>query len=396
MQAKYQRIIWNTYTRPFVIFLFRFLPIKKKRCLFICWNGNKYGCNPKAIADELNRVDKSYETAFAFVEPNRFVSKLPNMCHAIELGSLFYYYYIATSKIIVSNTRFSTLFFPYKKYSQKYIFTGHGSFGIKKIEFDAETVLPADYLKLAVNDTKRIDLMLSNATFRTQVFRTAYRYNGEVLEYGIPRNDILFNSSEECILKSKKSFVSTFLPNNKMPINELKFLIYAPTFRANTNISNYNINFCDVLKSLETRFGGVWYALISSHPNMLSFYRDIYDFSNDKLIDIAKLDLQPILLISDALITDYSSIEMDFSLLNKPVFQLCKDFDTYDRGFYISPKDLPFPFSENEVELCRNICQFDLDKYLERLNIFNKQVVEIKDSGKASAYVVDWIKKQNA
>jgi len=394
MNNLFLRLIWNSYTRDFVLYLLRFFPIKRKRTFYICWGGSKYGCNPKAIAETLHNTDSSYEIGFAFISPEQFVNEIPMDYKVLELGSLYYFYYLATSKIIVSNTRFTRLFFPYKKKSQKYIFTGHGSFGIKKIEFDAEESLSPEYLALAVEDTRRTDLMLSNAVFRTKVFRSGYRYTGEVLEQGIPRNDVLFSTPKEKVVIAKESFVKECLPSYKGKLQDLKFLIYAPTFRKDGDFSNYRFDVERVINCLSKQFGGNWYVLISSHPNMLNVYKNIYDFSNERLIDIAKKDLHPFLLFSDVLITDYSSVEMDFSLLNKPVFQLCRDVRKYDRGFYINPRELPFPFAENDDELCENILNFDFDKYLFDLNKFNIEV-GIKDSGKASESVVKWIIKQN-
>ena len=106
-------------------------------------------------------------------------------------------------------------------------------------------------------------------------------------------------------------------------------------------------------------------------------------------------DFQELLLLSDVLVTDYSSAEMDFSIQEKPVFSLVKDADSYDRGLYLSPKELPFPYAETEETLCSNILNFDNDNYISNLRNFEQEVMGLKETGKASEIVVDWIKTHN-
>lgn len=389
-----KRLIWNKKTRSFVLWLLRFLPIKKKRILCVCWSGAKYNCNPRSIVEEACRsadlLDYEVKFYFAFVDPLCYVHELPANVSSIEIGSLEYFYVLATSRILITNTRFSGIYYPYKKTGQLYIFTGHGGCGIKKIEFDAPN-LPEAYLKVAAEDTSRIDLMLSGARIRTNSIRTGYRYCGEILEEGMPRNDIFFRTHLHGNIKNR---VFDYLIQTKgMHIQRSShLLIYTPTFRNNGRRDVYGFNESLLLKALESRFGGIWYILISSHPNMRSFYKEFYDFSNPRVIDVGEYpDLQDLLVSSDILITDYSSAEMDFSLTKRPVFQLCRDRNDYDRGFYINPEDLPFPYAETEDQLIEIIQNFDNDKYLKDLDKFNKDIIGLNETGHASEAVVNWI-----
>lgn len=372
-----KRLLWNKYTRPLVLWLLKLFPVFKNQVIFASWGGAKYCCNPRAIAEELlkrkNRDAglKNIEIYYAFSRPKDYSLTLPNEIHAIEIGSLEYYYRLATSKFIVFNIRMAGAFFPYKKKGQLYIQTQHGGHGIKKVEFDAD--LPEDYLKAAKEDTDRTDLMLSDSTYWTNVYRTSYRYKGEILEKGLPRNDIFFKE-------------------NKLDhIDGKYYAIYTPTFRSNGRQDVYGFDYDKVIAALEARFGGTWYIRISSHPNMRSYYKEIYDFSHPRLIDVGGEDLQPLLLTSDILITDYSSAEMDFSLTRRPIFQTCKDRADYDRGFYINPEDLPFPYAENDDQLIENILNFDNEKYQRELEVFNRDVIGLKESGRAAEAVVEWM-----
>lgn len=391
----FERIVWNSKTRDFVLKSLLYFPVRRKRILFLCWNGQKYGCNPKAIADGLIKGDEGYEVAFAFEKPEKFIQYLTGGTKALTIGSLEYYHYLATARFVVSNVHVSSSLFPYKKKSQLYIFTGHGSFGIKKIEFDSADALPEEYMRMASLDTSRIDLFLSNASFRTKVLRSAYRYNGEVLECGIPRNDVFFSFTSDMVGDIKKQFVSDHIPHELNNIDNLRFLLYTPTFRAGGDRDVYGFDFNRVGEALHNRLGGNWYFLISSHPNMLGFYREVYDFSNDHIVDVAHEDLQQLMLFGDVLVTDYSSAEMDFMVLKKTVFQLCRDKEMYDRGFYIDPCDLPFPYAENDDELVSCIETFDSNAYQDALKEFDRNIIGIKDKGCATDSVIDWIKRHS-
>lgn len=376
------RLIWNKHTRNIVLWVFaHFMPIVKGRIMCVCWGGTKYNCNPKAITDKIiekglakgQNNDKGFEIIYVFVNPSQFEGVLSKEIKAVEIGSFEYFYLLATSQFIIANTRFGGgIYWSFKKKNgQIFIQTQHGGHGIKKVEFDAD--LPDEYYKIAKEDTDRTDLMLSDSKYWTNVYRTSYRYRGEVLENGLPRNDIFFVNQKE-----ERS-------NNK------HYAIYTPTFRNNGRRDVYGFNVDKVIDALQVKFGGEWYIRVSSHPNMRDCYREIYDFSHPRLIDVGEEELQPLLLSSDILITDYSSAEMDFSLTKRPIFQLCRDRKDYDRGFYINPEDLPFPYAETEDQLIENIMNFDNDKYLKDLDKFNIDIIGLSETGYASEAVVNWM-----
>lgn len=385
------RLIWNKYTRRFVLWtLYRFYSINQGRIICICWGGTKYNCNPRAITDKL--IGEEFEVIFAFYNPKLFKYELPNEFKAVEIGSLQYFYLLATAQFVIANTRFGGgLYWPFpKKRGQYYIQTMHGGHGMKKQELEVCDTLGEAYIKSLYEDASRIDLMISDSRFWTEKARTIFAYpEGEILEVGLPRNDVFF-SSDVVKVKMKKSLC------NRIGIlynSDIRFLVYCPTFRGNGRKDVYGFETNEVIASLEKRFGGTWYVLISSHPNMQSYYHEIYDFSNPRLIDVGKEDLQPILVVSDAAITDYSSAGFEFALTEKPCFLLCRDLKDYDRGVYFDMRALPFPFAENDEQLIHNILTFDNNKYQAELQSFNRNVIGLNETGHAAEAVVEWIKE---
>ena len=367
-------LIWNRRTRSTMLRLVQYLPIRRGRVMCVCWGGNEYSCNPRAITDWMVQSGevRQFEVWYAFVNPERFQPERPDGIRFTEIGSLEYFRLLATSQFIISNTHLGGwIFWPFpKRKGQIYILTNHGGFGIKKIEWDAASKLSTAYMSSAAEDVGRVDLMLSNSDFTSRVFRSAYRYPGEVLEQGLPRNDAFVHAPALT--------------------GDVHYLIYTPTFRSKRR-DVYGFDVDRVITALEQRFGGQWYIRVSSHPNMRRYYKEIYDFSHPRMIDVGLEDLQPLLLTSDVLITDYSSAEMDFSLLRRPIFQLCRDRHDYDRGFYIDPETLPFPYAETDDQLIDNILHFDQSQYLSALDTFNSSVVGLHETGHAAQSVVAWM-----
>ena len=388
MTQRLLRLFWTRHTRGLVLWWLRwFCPVRRGRTMFVSWNGAHYNCNPRAIAEALagdEDTARHFELNYAFLHPEDF-PEVPSQVHKVVLGSLEYYRLLASAQFIVSNVRFAGANFPYKKRQQRYIQTMHGGHGIKRVEFDVE--LPEDYMRCAVEDTRRTALMLSDSRYWTQIYRSAFRYRGEVLEQGLPRNDVFFADAASRQQVRRRVLDYTHLSD------DVRLLLYTPTFRVNGRRDVYGFDVDRVVAALESRFGGVWHVLVSSHPNMRDYYREIYDFSHPRLVDVgAYPELQDLLVAGDALITDYSSAEMDFSLTRRPIFQLIRDLADYDRGCYIHPRQLPFPFAATDDELMRNIETFDPAQYEAALDRFNREEIGLNETGHAAEAVVRWMK----
>lgn len=393
------RIIWNRKTRFLILFLLKFFPINRNRVIALCWGGKNYNCNPRAITDELIRRQSCFKQNdklvifYAFEDVDEYKSILPVEIVPVQIGSLYYFYLLATSHFIISNTRIGGgVLWPFpKKKKQYYIQTMHGGHGMKRQELEVKDSLSEEYIKVLFDDAKRTDLMISDSTFWTKLARTVFAYpKGEILECGLPRNDLFFISEKEK-QELKKEYLCKLEIGYELnvPINTL---VYCPTFRNNGRRDVYGFDTDKIIFELENRFGGIWYILVSSHPNMRDYYHEIYDFSHPRMVDIGTFpDLQPFLIFSDAAITDYSSAGFEFTLTGKPLFLHVKDLQDYDRGVYFDMHKLPFPFSDNDGQLCMNIRTFDKKEYHYQLESFNREIIGLKERGESSRKVVDWI-----
>ena len=362
--------------------------VKVKRNQIICWSFNfsKYACNPRMITEYiLEHYEHEYEVYWAF-KKGIDVSSLPSGVHVLNKNSLRYLFVLYSSHFVINNMRndFMESYF-IKKSSQKYVMTWHGSMSIKKVEKDAEIALPKHYIKNAKYDSQMCDLMLSGCKFYTKLYKESFWYKGDVLEKGTPRCDVLFKDSSNI---RQRIFTQYNIASNK------KIVLYAPTFRSDYSLEYYKLDWQDLIGALKRIQGNDYVVLVRLHPNLASHKGfNINDYVCNNVLDVTKHpDIQELLLISDFLITDYSSSMFDISLINKPCFIYTKDLDKYDRGFYISITKLPFPLATSDEELIKNIESFDRNSYQNKVNNFYSEFVGNVENGNACKAFVDWMK----
>ncbi|MGL5583226.1 MAG: CDP-glycerol glycerophosphotransferase family protein [Cetobacterium sp.] len=363
----------------FLIKIIYLLPIQNK-VMFFSNMGQIYSCNPKYISEYLlGNLSTNIKIVWAFKNPENYKDLNINI---VRMDSLRYIYELLTSKVIITNFRLHTKF--EKKKGQKYIQTWHSSLRLKQIEKDAEKSLSKWHILQAKEDSKKIDYLLSGCKKSTEIFKRAFWYDGVILESGTPRNDFLFNITE----KEREEI------KNKLGVKENeKVLLYAPTFRKGNILDVYNLNYAELLESLKIRFGGKWKILLRLHPHLINLSSNIKD---ENILDLTKYDdIQELLGVSDFLISDYSSLIFDFSIIKKPCILYTPDLYEYtsnDRGLYFDIEKLPFESVLNNEALSEAILGFDEDDYRDRLDQFLEGVGSYED-GKASERVGNLIQK---
>lgn len=353
----------------FVIKMINCLPIKKNKIFIYSYYGGQYGDNPKYISEYLinNYSKDTFDVVWAFNEPEK---KDISCVRKVKTMSLKYFYELCTSKVIITNFR-TTEYFK-KRNNQYYIQTWHSSLRLKKIEGDVGNRLKGDYIAMAKKDSERMDLLLSGCKYSTSIFKRAFWYKGEILQGGTPRNDIFFGNNDKLKVEIK----------NKLGIeDEIKILLYAPTFRNLEGVEVYDVDFAKTLKALKERFNGTWIALAKLHPHMINQSKEI--IKGDGVMDVTSYDdIQELLLIADVLISDYSSLIFDFGIGKKPCFLYVPDLSEYiskERELYFNIEELPFVITKNNKELKEKILRFDESKYEKDILVFDKKVGTFED-----------------
>lgn len=369
-----------------LFYFFRLFPINNNKIVISSYLGKGYGDNAKYIVNELLKEDRL--DIVWLVRGNN--TTFPKKIRIVKYGSLASFYEMVTARIWIDNRRKPG--YVRKRKGQYYINTWHASISLKKVEKDAGESLSKNYINAAKKDSKMCDLFLSGGDWETNLYQRAFWYSGEILKCGYPRQDILFNN-DLCLWKQIKK---------KLEIaEETKILLYAPTFRKgfqDSSINNdvYSLAWNRVLDSMKNRFGGSWIGLIRLHPNIasLSFQLNL----PESVIDVSNYDdMQELMLVSDCMITDYSSSIMEFGLQGRPGFLFAVDMENYikDRNTYFDLNQLPFPLGTDNDSLIMNITKFDAEKYEADLKSFYKNC-GVYEGGKASTTVAKVVLNKTA
>ena len=345
--------------------VFNCFPIKNNKIFLFSYYGSQYGCSPKYISEYLdeNYPKDKFDIVWAFtdIESKKHIKGI----RKVKVMSLKYFYEMCTSKVIITNFRTTDIF--KKRKNQYYIQTWHSSLRLKQIEKDAESSLPKNYIKMAKKDSKKCDLLLSGCKYSTDIFKRAFWYDGEIFEYGTPRNDLLVNNDKEHVRHIKRKLNISY---------ETKLVLYAPTFRKNDDLELYNLDYGSILKSLKEKFGGEWKFCIKLHPHLISRSEELN--YGDDVLDLTKYDdIQELLSITDVLISDYSSLMFDFGLTKRPCFLYVPDLDEYiskDRKLYFNVKSLPFISSISNEDLIEKIKSFNKETYSQDLEVFSYSI----------------------
>ena len=354
--------------------LFRAFPIQQNKAVFISYSGRFYNDNPRCVSEELEKHD-DVEIVWSVLDGVKCSPKV----RTVSPFSVKYIYELATAKVWVDNARKR----PWirKRKGQYYIQTWHGNIGNKRAEKAAGDTLDKPYIKGAIHDAACTDLMLSGSKFFTDLCYEAFWYDGEVLECGTPRLDIFYHCTPEIIADVKGELGLS--PDTKV-------VLYAPTFRQDLRIDCYDMDYTALLDTLQKKYGGDWVVAVRMHPNVP---QDSFIQFSDKIINATKYpDLYKLMLASEIIVSDYSSLTFEAGLIKKPVLLFATDVKEYidERGFYWDMRELPFPLAETNDELIRLVRQFDRAQYEAGIDAFYSKL-EIKESGKASKIVADRI-----
>lgn len=387
------------YVYRYTRYKFRGIGIKvnDRTILFSTFNGKSYSDSPKAIYLYLlnNENYKDYNFIWTFKEPEEHKFLEANeRTKIVRQGTKEYEKSLAKSKYWIFNYRVADHQHPKK--NQVYVQCWHGT-PLKRLGYDLENSDNVLNTKSEIRfkyrtDAKKFKYILSPSKFATEKFISAWNlkeFNKEncVIEEGYPRNDFLHNYTETDIKNIKQ----------KLEIDSInkKIILYAPTWRDNQHQSGIGYTYKTEVDfdKLQKKLGQDYIILFRAH------YLVANEFNFEKykgfIYDASKVDdINELYVISDILITDYSSVFFDYANLKRPIVFYMYDLEDYKddiRGFYIDLKELPGNITKTEEELVDEINKVQNDfKYDKKYERFNKKYNYL-DDGEASKRVVEKI-----
>ncbi len=383
-KKKFKKMLKNKNTAYKLAYFHRYLkqPVKENVILFETFMAKNYSDSPKYIYEYIAQNHPEYECVWAINDG----AKIPYGAKTVKRFSFQYAYYLAVSKYLVFNVR-PPLWYR-KREEQVFLETWHGT-PLKRLVFDQEEVTSASpkYKQQFYRQRKDWDFLVSANPFSTKTFRSCFLYEGEMLEYGYPRNDILYWPNKDEIAQQLKEKLG--IPKDK------KTILYAPTWRDDQHYGSgqYKFELALDLKLMKERLQDDYVVLLRTH-HYISDHIDVSGLG-DFVINLSSYDdISEIYLISDICITDYSSVFFDYANLKRPILFYTYDFDKYKnqlRGFYIDMNtEVPGPLlytSEQVVQAIEDIDEIT-EEYKERYDQFYDRFC-CYDDGHASEHVAE-------
>lgn len=375
---KNNRCIYNIYRVFFnlIINFFKlFIKVKDNIILFNCFGGQKFDDSTKAIYEYMisnNRYDK-YEIYWAFDQPENYELKRG---YKLKNNSIKYFIVALKAKYWITNSGIERgLKFKNKK--TIYINTWHGT-TIKKLGKDQQN-------NLCKFETTKPNIMYAQGKYDIETLSSAFKIDKEKFVLaGLPRNDELANKiskQEEKVIKSKLN----------IPLNK-KVIIYMPTFREyDKNKDGTYIAPPIDIKKWKEKLKDKYILLFRAHYET----NKVLGIKNDEFIyNVSDYEpLNELLKISDILISDYSSVMFDYSILERPIYSFAYDYNTYleKRGTYIDiSKELPNGICKTEDELLDKIINCRYEEEIIKTRKFKEKYIE--KYGNATQYIDNIIK----
>lgn len=363
------------------------LPKKENLVIFESFHAKQYSDSPRAIYEYMKEHYPDFQLVWSVDKQAIPLFERFGVPY-IRRFSLRWFLEFPRAKYWVNNVRLPN-WMP-KPDETVYIQTWHGT-PLKKLGTDIEEIhMPGtdtdSYKQNFVLEAGKWDYLVSPNAYSTEIFTRAFEYGGKVIESGYPRNDVLSNYSDTLLSSIKKDLG---IPEEK------KVMLYAPTWRDNEfyQKGKYRFEFQFDLERWKREFGDEWVLLSRMHY----LVAENFDFTAHEGIvyDVSTYpDIRDLYLVSDLLITDYSSVFFDYAVLNRPIVFFMYDLENYRdqlRGFYIDiENDAPGPIVQTEADLFAAIHELkDTDiRSHPQFNAFRNKFSSLED-GHAAQRVVE-------
>ncbi len=358
----------------------RHLPLRSRVVLATAHSARLAG-NLVSIRDDLSRRHPEIPIAVLARRPARGLrGRVEALGQAVTAG-----YYLATSRVFIVDDYFFPIYVVHPRQGTTIIQTWHACGAFKKVGYSLlDKSFGADEeLTRRVRIHSNYDVCLVASKASAPHYAEAFGQPLERFEWrlGIPRTDVFFG--EERLARTRDAVRRRYgLPDGR------RVILYAPTFRGDTITSARATDDLD-LDLLHDTLGADHVVLVRLHPfirsrtvigpSLAGFAIDVSDHP----------DINELMLVSDVLVTDYSSAIFEYALLTRPMVFFAPDYEAYERerGFYFDYRTgVPGPIFETTAELAAYLRAgvFDLD----RVERFRDESFDVAD-GHSATYVTD-------
>lgn len=363
-------------------------PIEAKKVIF--YTLGQYGGHGRQIAEKLMKQRKDLDIVWVV---NDLKIELPEGVRGVsQFDVKAYIHEMETAGIWIMEEAVPD--YLVKREGQTYFQLKHWAsitlktFGITLGKFRHDNYKEEGGISTWIYNGQIIDYLITGSEFDTQTCREGFAYNGEVLQFGSPRSDVLFREAE-----NREKVYREFGIDQQMHT-----LLYAPTFRHaswahyNPVAANLGLNYSELKECLEQKFGGTWAIFLRLHPVVAA--KTKLEELPEYVIDAGSYsDSEELVAASDIMITDYSSIMFEPAFVGKPVFLFapdCREYINGERPLLIDYDKLPFDIAESNEDLTNAIERFELDAYQKKLTQFLNSY-GVKEDGRAAQRTAEFV-----
>ncbi|MCW0952958.1 CDP-glycerol glycerophosphotransferase family protein [Weissella ceti] len=340
----------------------KFIRKDKRMIIFSSFDGRGYSDSPRAMFEYMKSDTQYTDFTFVFALKKGVDVTIP-AATVVRTKTLKYFYYLLKAKYWVFNARMPD--YLYKKDDQIYLQTWHGT-PLKRLADDINqsnnvfTNGQTSYKNMIRGyeiESERWDYLLAYSPYTESIFRSAFMYQDKpVIQAGLPRNQRLIDATtdEKAELRGRYN-----IPQDK------KVILYAPTYRDDASDDGTNCSLEVNFKLWRELLGDEYYVVFKPHYFIKQVDTDISHMTDFVQEIDAGAEINDLYIMSDVLITDYSSVFFDYALLGRPIYFYMYDFDKYKnqlRGFYLDVKhDLPNKIHTSEIEMLEAVKANDFD-----------------------------------
>ena len=305
-----------------------FIRPNPKQVMFISYSGRQFSDTPKEAFNQL-RMDPAYQDyrlVWAFNNPSEFTNE--TITNKVSANSPLFFYHLLRSKYWVANSSIDRLI-PFNHPKNIYIQFWHGipmkALGHKEIGLAPLVQYWYDHVSF--------DYMFTYSDYDLEKFKEVFPQTKRFIQSGQLRKKI--------VERYQKEITTTQIKQDLGISSKKKVLLYVPTFRGYDAKEQTTLT----VASLE-RLAKTFTVIYRGH-----YFSKATE--SGSIITADKYSLYKLMMISDVLITDYSSVFFDFSEYQKPIYLFQPDIEEYSikRGLYFDSHELGIPVANSEAEL---------------------------------------------
>lgn len=288
--------------------------------------------NPRAVFEEIKNEPSITKVVLRRPSQIETTSTIEGInVVVVNVESLKGAYYLALSKVIILGYGLSGLC-SYGRYitkRHKIVQLWHG-IPLKRIG----KLFPGE--RFWDSETEKYTATVCSSPSDQAIMAAAFAPTPNIWISGLPRNDLILKDESDLPIDYRQQ-----LSKLKTRISGRKFILYAPTWReGNSGVYQFSDQEWETLKSFMVKHNAV--MGIRAHANRRRLDNQADDQLSRAIFFLNDIpDVNVILRVADVLVTDYSSIYIDFLLTGRPVLNFTYDIDSYvsERGFLYNLDD---------------------------------------------------------